>query len=554
MEGGNSKSSGSAGPGMRMYRTLLLMVSMLLLAASSAPGLTAVADIEPARAPVGEAATLSIRIDGTGAPEPVSVPEVEGLSIAYNGTRRSFQSINGRSRSETALSFSVVPHRSGSFTIPPITLRRGEETIRSNPVTFLAYAGGARTMRGAGPVGGLVRVSKGSVVAGEPILLRFYLVHPGIDLARSPVFDKMPAMKGFLLKQVDEALPEESVRAAGGDYVRSHVATFAAVPLEGGRFAVGGGTMSVTVAEADPGSFFPFAVPTTRRVDFDTVTVTVNPLPVAGKPAGFRGDVGTFSIRAEFPGGAAETFRERRLTIRIAGRGNLISLARPEFVKVDGLSIIGSDGPVRISTLNGSIEGEREFIYTVIPERPGRFVLPGPGLSYYNPASGRYETARTPDIVFEAAPGVKEGKGERFDDAEQRTRLEFDPLAALGIILLAAVGIAAAVWWRRRESVVAEKESQLSDERVAPAPVRVKDRRADLANAARRRDGDLFLKTAELMFQEARGAAWYEGAEESLKMRLDDLRRRIGQYRYAGRPLSDGEMEDLYRRLRELFR
>ena len=536
---------------IRAMRAVSLTTAALLLAVSAAFALTATAQIEPARVRTGEAATLSVTIDGGDAPEPVSVPEVEGLAIAFTGTRRSFQFVNGKSHSETALTFSVVPQRSGSFTIPPVTLKRGAGTIRSNAVMLLAYEGSGRSAHGAGPVAGLVRASKTKVLAGEPILLRLYIVHSGIDVNRAPALDAMPAAKGFLLKQVDEALPEESVHSDSGDYIRTHIATFAAVPLESGRFAIGGGSVSVSVAESAPDSFFPFMVPTTRRVNFDTVPVVVNLLPAEGRPADFRGDVGAFSLKAEFPAGKSAAFMERRLTLKIAGRGNLLSLRRPEFAKVDGLTIIGSDGAAQISAAEGSLEGEREFIYTIIPQRPGSFLLPGLRLSYFNPASGRYETARTTDQVFEASPGARTHKESGPDDANRPPGLEFDPLPVLSIMLLAAAGAAAAVWWRRRGSIVRRQEDPPAE---APAPARSKDRRAELANAARRRDADLFLKTAGLVLDEARDAVWYKRADDSLRERVNDLKQRVDLHRYAGRALSDGEMDELYRRFREVFR
>ncbi len=555
MEGGSLISNGNAGKLIGVMKAIVLTMITLLIAVQAAFGLTAETGIEPARVRVGEAATLSIKIDGADAPEPVSVPEVEGLSIAFTGTRRSFQFINGKGRSETALTFRVVPDRSGSFTVPPITLKRGGETIRSNAVTFLAHAEGTPSPRGTGPVGGLVRASTRNVVAGEPILLRFYLVHPGVEFARAPVFDKIPAVRGFILKQIDETQPDGSMRTERGEFIKSHIATFAAVPLESGSFSIGGGSVSVTVAESDFGSFFPFLVPSTRRIDFDTIPVTVNPLPAAGKPAGFRGDVGVFTVKMEFPDRSFPVFTEFRLKVKVAGRGNLLSLSRPEFAKVEALSIIGSDGEVRLTVANGFIEGEREFIYTAIPQRPGPFVLPGLSLGYFNPISGRYEVARTADHAFEAAPGAAMRKGPGNDGTGVTSQgLEFDPLAVLGIILLAAGGVAAAMWWRRRVFSVSPKSGPRMESSAAPVPARPKDRRAELANAARRRDPGLFLKTAALMLDETCTATWYGAAEDSVRQSVDDLKRRVYQHRYAGRALADREMDELYRRFREIFR
>lgn len=518
---------------------------------SSVFGLSVNAKIEPARVRVGEAATLSIRIDDGDTPEPVSVPEVDGLSIEFSGTRRSFQFINGRGRSETALTYRVVPRRAGSFTIPPLTLRRGSETITTGPVRLLAYAGSARSPRPGGMVGGQVLVSKNAVVTGEPVLLRYYLVHTGSEFTRAPVFEAMPAIKGFLLRQIEERLPDEIVKAGGGELVRSHLATFAAVPLEAGRFLLGGGSVHVTVAESDPGSFFPFVVPATRRVDFDTVPVSVAPLPAAGRPSGFKGDVGEFALRVVAAEGDPAAFTGHRITVKVAGKGNLVSMSGPELAGVPGLSVMGGEGKLRLEAMNGTIGGEREFVYTVVPERAGSFVLPGPAISFYSPASGRYETARAADIRLEVAPGGKARRGTAAGDDDPGTRApEFDPLLVLGIVLMVAGGVGALVLWRRKERAFGDAAPVAAGEPPVPAPARAGDPRVDLANAARRRDAAGFLKIAERMITEE-----MKSAEGGMPTRdVEQLRREIGEYRYAGRVISDAEMEGLYRRLKELRR
>ncbi len=549
MDGVSSTNSGRAA--RARSAAWKLAACCLILSADAIPafGLSASVDIEPARVRVGEPATLSIRIDGGGAPEGVSIPEIDGLSMEFSGTRRSFQFINGRISSETALTYRLVPLRAGSFTIPPLSLRRGSETASTKPLGFTAYEGSPRSARSGGMLGGLVLVSRRNIVTGEPVLLRYYLVHGGIEFTRAPVFEEMPAAKGFLIKQIDEMLPDEAVRAGGGEFTRTHLATFAAIPLEAGHFALGGGSISITVSEPDPGSFFPFVMPASRRVSFDTAPVSVAPLPASGRPEGFRGDVGDFTIKAEMAEGDNPAFSERRITVTVAGSGNLLSMSPVGLQAVSGLTIIGGGDELRLSAVDGTTGGERRFMYTVIPERAGAFVLPGPRLSFYNPASGRYELARGSDIHFEAAFGGRSRKKTPGGQTETgQPALEFDPLPLLGIALVAAGGVAGLLWWRRREAG-GGAAPVASDTPDGPVRTRPADLRTDLASAVRRRDAEGFLKIADRMLKEAKRAGREEAAPG-----LEELGREIGQYRYAGRPLSDAEMDDLYRRIREIGR
>jgi hypothetical protein len=56
------------------------------------------------------------------------------------------------------------------------------------------------------------------------------------------------------------------------------------------------------------------------------------------------------------------------------------------------------------------------------------------------------------------------------------------------------------------------------------------------------------------MLDETCTATWYGAAEDSVRQSVDDLKRRVYQHRYAGRALADREMDELYRRFREIFR
>jgi len=459
--------------------------------------------IEPSSIEVGETATLQIEMPG-GDLKPVSYPSVPGLKIENAGVQRTFRFENGRSWSGSVLLFSVTALRKGRFHIPPFVFRRGDDTLKSASVE-LNVTDGPEGSSPAGPhdIRSSVECSTTSLYVGQPMVLRYYVQVSGTNV-RVHQFHEPPATKGFVVKMIDDPVHNAPPSQVGG-YEKAHVVSLALIPTIPGTYRVGGGSAIITVVVPNrrrgddffpnfPGFNFPvFEETQTRELPFEQKTITVRPLP-GGAPEGFKGDVGSFVMKASFDEGGIEVFGEKKVTVTVEGSGNLVAMSQPvPAPEVPGVKVIAEEGTSELTIEGDSIKGARQFVFTLIPEKPGKVETAFQFVAF-NPQKGLYETIRTQMISF-AAKGGKRRERESFDE-EPSSSSEFNPLYILLIAVLLAGAVAFVVIWERRRLAIVTGSAQ--DNKPEEGPTQDDpDYLNEVRRCAAKNDAEGFLRYAE---------------------------------------------------------
>ncbi len=514
-------------------RTAVLLILGLFLPLPVAMARVTVETVlEPSRVEVGATATLQIKISGADNAEPLETPVVKGLVIGQAGVSRSFQFVNGKTWSGITLSYNVTPEGGGKYTVPPIPFMADGARYRSRAVSLLAVRRG--TMSGSGPQRLLTSVSldRKRFYVGEPVILRYYLLHSGLSLDENPALEKLPQARGFLLKQIDEK-PEEGVLSKNGrDLVRTHAATFILIPAEKGRHTVGGGSAIVTTESRH--EFFSF--PQRRRVKFETHTVDIQPLPEKGRPPRFEGAVGDFTLKAEFDGGPVRAMEEKKITVRIAGRGNLISLSRPYFEEMaKDVRVLTDESPAEVHLVRDGLEGAKTFTLTLIPEKSGTVRAGSILLPVFNPRRGSYETLKSPPISFAVREGASPSASVKVKGEEG---MEVNWYLIALTLLAVCAAVAAVILWERK------KYAQFTggtEKREPDSPAAEREKGADgwdrgmrdMAYALRREDRVLFLKSAEKILNALAERVNSDG-DDAGRMRLSEIRERLYAVKYGG--------------------
>lgn len=199
--------------------------------------------------------------------------------------------------------------------------------------------------------------------------------------------------------------------------------------------------------------------------------VEIKPLPATGQPAGFRGAIGEYAISTVAAPLEVTLGDPITLTIEIAGRG--LDRLRPpdpasseEFVR--DFEIVPDDPA-------GEIFGTHKlFARTIRPRRLDVDRIPSLPFSYFDPATGRYETVHSEPISIlvrpRPLPSVAEGGEASSTQTAPETPtlapIEEDPARVLlgdparinwGLWLcVVPMPLACAwVWWRRRSRAAA---------------------------------------------------------------------------------------------------
>ncbi|MFN8549632.1 MAG: BatD family protein [Candidatus Eisenbacteria bacterium] len=171
-----------------MQAVRLVLVLLLFGARVALAEVTLRAEIEPSAVEVGEAAGLTVTVEGASRinARPI-VPAVPGLDIQSRGQSSNLSIVNGRMSQSISFQYAVFATKAGSYTIGPIELKDGNHVYRADAVSFSVVRAGAPAPGGGPPqapaddessfaAGALfVRgvVDKDRVVLGEQVTLRF---------------------------------------------------------------------------------------------------------------------------------------------------------------------------------------------------------------------------------------------------------------------------------------------------------------------------------------------------------------------------------------------
>ncbi len=546
-----------------MIRTgrVALALAVLLVPALTGYALEIDTVIEPARVMVGRAATLQIKISGASGAEVERVPEVAGLSIAYRGAGRSFQWINGRTWSGLTLSFSVEPLRSGKFTVPPIRFRAGGASHQSKAVTLIAVQGAgegrvAPQRGGERSVMKMTALSKKKVYAGEPLIARYYLLHSGINFTEPSMLRELPETKWFVQRFIEEQVDDEIERREGMELVKSHLATFLLVPSMHGKHTIRGG--EVVVSYADDDSFFGF--PRRAQVKLDSVEVEVLPLPETGKPAGFDGNVGDFTMEVEYEKKPLKVYDETRVRVIIKGTGNFVSLSPPVFEPRKDIKVIRGMNDAQVTLEKNAVTGIREFTYTLIPEREGDIDAGPFTLTFFNPGTGSYRSVSSESVILSVAGG---------DGAERGMRIEEDSAGFapginylwIALIVLAVAGvIAGVIFWEKSKYAAFMESRHKNGKKTEVRKIDTLDTTAvdaflrDVILSSGKADPAEFLRIAERVLGKVCAPDVTHRLNEKLSVSLGEMKERVYTIRYGGYSIGPDEVKEMSLRLRGLLK
>jgi hypothetical protein len=129
-------------------------------------------------------------------------------------------------------------------------------------------------------------------------------------------------------------------------------------------------------------------------------TITVKPLPTAGRPESFTGAVGQYALDVVAKPISLKVGEPITLTMTVKGRGNLDMVKIP---RITDLNQFKAYEP-QISVKREGNAGEKTFEQVLIPKSASVKVVPEIQFSYFDPAVGQYRTQAKGPIPIQVAP------------------------------------------------------------------------------------------------------------------------------------------------------
>jgi len=397
----------------------LAVAAILLAALPARADISVRASVSPQRAAVGQSLTLSVEINGAQNVVAPALSNLDGFDARYMGPSTQISIVNGRMNALVQHRYSLVPSRDGHFTLGPFTVEYDGKQYQTAPITVdivkvSAPPGrGAPGQAGSAPAPQSLRltlgVAKGEVYLHErlPIEVTLYVGATRVADVQYPTL----AADGLSIEKFPEPIQQQE-QLDGQTFQVLHFQT-TITPLRAGNLALGPATLRLSVLNRrrsagrnDPffERFFgddPFS--TERRpldLRSDPFTLNVLPLPEEGKPVGFSGAVGSFTLQVA--ASPTELTAGDPITLRMAlnGTGNLAESNPPALSSTDGFRIYEPQASKPEGGGAASVSVARTYEQVLIPNDATVRAIPPVRFSYFDPQAQRYETVESQPVAL----------------------------------------------------------------------------------------------------------------------------------------------------------
>jgi hypothetical protein len=438
-----------------------LAIIVLLLVAGPVLGAELEFYMTVDRNKIGTEDTLRCEIVVSNAPEGAVVqfpapPEFEVLSRSESTQMSYSVGSGGMGQIKQVRKFTLImrANKQGQLTIPPAGLQTASRTYKSEPIKIevvpgrLAPAPRAQPNQPQNPFGlppgfpfggdddpfqGLgepftddpaiprsdsdlflrATLDRPEVFVGEQVTLSLHIYSrmelTGVDAVQ------MPKLDGLLSQDI--ATPtnlQADDRSLGG--VRYHAFLLRSKAL----FALKPGELAIEPAEADIVSgVFPFSQRKMHRKSNGLV------LKVKALPPGAT-NVGKWRLSSTVNQTDVALGEPVQLKVILEGRGNLRAVTIPKLEAPNSFRVFDPQQTEKTTVTKNQVGGQRSVEYVLVPQRTGRFDLPGLTLEYFDPESQQIEKTSTDPIAITVRPS---GTGEQALSVPSNTNSPTEPTA-----------------------------------------------------------------------------------------------------------------------------
>jgi hypothetical protein len=425
----------------RIFIAVFGIIAGAQFAHADSPSVTAV--LNSSEAALGETVRLEIRVTGIRSADAPEEIMVDGLEIRRTGTSQRIEMNNLNLTSSVVYDYTVMPLRAGRFTIPPQTIRVGNNSVRTPALTLnvadsSGRSSGARSGRDTQAAGTnnlvfaeLIVPSKTAYV-GEIVPVQ---VRMGFDPRVRPRLIQPPeiAGQGFTAQKLQQAA-ENTETISGRIY---EVVTYktAIAAARAGKFEVGpikakaqvviprrqsaprtrGRSPFDLLDQDDPFSdpFFsnPFSQFGERReveIKSEPVALEVKPLP-PNAPASFSGAIGNFTMTSEAKPKTVQVGDPITVTNTISGRGNFDRVNAPIIEDERGWHKYPPSSKFKQDDEVG-LSGTKTFEMVLSPNEKKQG-LPLLAFSYFDPVKEQYVTLHSDPIPINVEGGAAVASG-----------------------------------------------------------------------------------------------------------------------------------------------
>lgn len=354
--------------------------------------------------------TVTVVDDSPQQPRPI-LPPLTGLTVVDFDIATNVSTVNGQIQTEVIYTYQLQPRRTGTLTIPPVTVKIDGEIFEAPPITISVSQGAAPAPSpgNAVPPNTVVPpprlneqdffveslVDLSDPFIGQQVIytVRFY---QAIKLYQKPQFE-MPLFNGF--DTLGLPVQEYNLDIDGRTYLITEFRT-ALFPKTAGNISIGPARL------AFPGNFFEEPV----ELYSEPTALQVKSLP-DNPPPGFNGAVGQYQIEAWFSPQIAVVNQPATFSVAVSGTGNIHKLSEPIWPNLNNWRAYDTLASVSTELKNGQIVGTRIYERLIVSDKVGDFIIPPTKLVFFDPVAAEYHTISTKSLSGRIIPAPTPNPG-----------------------------------------------------------------------------------------------------------------------------------------------
>ena len=363
------------------------------------------------------------------------------LAGPYTSTSSSTSFVNGHRTSSFSqtYTYTLMAQREGTYTIQPATVKVDGEQVQSNGVRITVLpadqpqqqSNSAAVQQSEGrsnsqqPTANsqsnsdnlFVRTiaSKTRVHEQEALMITYKLYFANVDVAQLTNNTKLPEFTGFLKQDLDQGEIQTQLEHYNGrNYQTAVLYRTILYPQHSGDITIDPAKFEAVLrvqtrqqVRSIFDDFFGSYTNVTRMLTAPGVTIHVAALP-SGKPAGFSGGVGKFSLTPSISQTELQTNDAVTIKLDITGAGNMKLLKTPAIDWPEGFEPYDPKVTNNFNTTTAGVSGTKSIEYLAIPRSPGEYTIPAVRFSYFDIEDQAYRTLSSPEYTIHVKRGANE--------------------------------------------------------------------------------------------------------------------------------------------------
>lgn len=414
------------------------MTALFLALLAGAPGQTGAFELPPAPFQVsvavesslsettvtaGSTVVLQLRIRTPG-----NRPQIEplrglpdGIEVVKTSSsdQRQFSLPGGTTRF-VSRDYVLLAHRPGRFRIPRLAVVVGEHRYQTNPLLLTVEEGSDGPSPESDDVTLRAWLNTDTAYVGQQITFHAEATFGDrvrLQLRRAPEY-VAPNPTGFWVQELPGS-PTSASRVIGSSIYEVQTFQRALFPVSPGRQIIPPARLSYEVRRGLMNA------PETRQLLSDTLHIVVLPVPSAGRPPGFTGAVGRYSVSGRLEPDRVNAGEAAVLSVTVEGIGNLKALPPPALPPLEGVQVFPPTEDASVEVVAGRVRGRKRFEWVLIADRADTLDLPSIRYPFFDPWQRRFLTASTAPLHLDVQPAsVADGSAPRPDESLRYLKME----------------------------------------------------------------------------------------------------------------------------------